>query len=206
MNNYCKICKEYTSYKLLVKNNGKCPECNIENEVTESPGIVYLIQPGELLGTKRYKVGMSKNETIKRIKNYKTKTRILCILNSDNPKKLEHKIIKTFKKNFNNCSGNEYFEIEETEEHIKKIFLEAIINYEEIKNNLKIECNCDEIEIDIDLELNNKKIKSGKHEGKTYQEVRINHPSYLCWLMAQPTGCVFDYLDFIQYCLSFISI
>lgn len=33
--------------------------------------IVYMIQPAELLETNRYKIGMSRESTIKRLKNYK---------------------------------------------------------------------------------------------------------------------------------------
>lgn len=73
-------------------------------------GIIYLIQPGELKGTNRYKIGASANETIARIKNgYSSDTKIILVLNCTKPFLLEKNIKKIFNKKFTLISGKEYF-------------------------------------------------------------------------------------------------
>lgn len=57
-------------------------------------GIVYLIQPGELVGTDRYKIGMSEKKDLSRISKYKKNTRILHLATCINPSKLESAIKK----------------------------------------------------------------------------------------------------------------
>jgi len=44
----------------------------------------------------------------------------------------------------------------------------------------------------------------GKHKGKTYRDVRINNTEYLIFLLTQPAGNVYDYFDFISYCMKYI--
>lgn len=97
-------------------------------------GIVYLIQPTELIGTSRYKIGCSKSPTIKRIKDYKEGTRCIQIMECDEPMKLEKKLIQKFRENFNLIAGNEYFEGNEYK--MKEAFFEIIL--EDFKS-LKIE-------------------------------------------------------------------
>ena len=44
-------------------------------------GIIYFIQPAELVGTNRYKIGCSKNANLDRCKKgYKKETRFICIM------------------------------------------------------------------------------------------------------------------------------
>lgn len=45
----------------------------------------------------------------------------------------------------------------------------------------------------------------GKHKGKTYKDVRINHTEYFIFLITQPAGNVYDYFDFIKYCMGYIK-
>ena len=55
-------------------------------------------------------------------------------------------------------------------------------------------------------ELNyDKKFDTGKHKGKTYQYVRINHPEYFVYLSAQTVGSVYRYLDFVTYCMQHLT-
>ena len=55
-------------------------------------GIIYLIQPTELIGTRRYKMGCSENTELERVKNgYKKGTRYILIMECNNPFILEKK-------------------------------------------------------------------------------------------------------------------
>ena len=47
--------------------------------------------------------------------------------------------------------------------------------------------------------------EKGKHKGKTFKDVRINHTEYFIFLISQPVGNVYDYLDFIKYCMDYIN-
>ena len=58
-------------------------------------GIIYLIQPSELVGTNRYKIGMSNNPDLERCKNgYKKGSRYLSIMECNDPLILEGNIKK----------------------------------------------------------------------------------------------------------------
>ena len=46
--------------------------------------------------------------------------------------------------------------------------------------------------------------QKGKHKGKTYRDVRINNTEYFVFLITQPAGNVYDYFDFISYCMKHI--
>ena len=76
-------------------------------------GIIYLIQPAELVGTQRYKPGFSNSPTLKRFLGYKNGTRYLRIAEAIEAKKLETKILDEFRKKFKLIAGNEYFEGDE---------------------------------------------------------------------------------------------
>lgn len=47
--------------------------------------------------------------------------------------------------------------------------------------------------------------QKGKHQGKTFKDVRINHTEYFIFLITQPAGNVYDYFDFIKYCMEYIK-
>ncbi len=71
-----------------------------------STGIIYLVQPAELVGTSRYKIGCSGNTTLNRIKNgYKSGTRYISIFECEEPFKLENEIKKIFNKKFKLIAG-----------------------------------------------------------------------------------------------------
>jgi len=77
-------------------------------------GGVYLIQPCQLKGTNRYKIGMSKKDLDKRIKlGYLNGTVILRRFYCKYPLIVEKYIKEEFNKNFENCGGHEYFQGEE---------------------------------------------------------------------------------------------
>ena len=95
---------------------------------TNGPGVIYLIQPAELLNTCRYKIGCSKNSNLDRCKNgYKSGSRYICIMECHNPLFLENNIKKCFSKHFKLIAGNEYFE--GNEENILNLFINEIIKH-----------------------------------------------------------------------------
>jgi len=101
-------------------------------------GIIYLIQPAELVGTNRYKIGCSAKNTLERILSYKKGTRVLSINYSDDYSKIEKILIEEFNKKFKLIAGKEYFE--GNEKDIYKLFIEIVyenyINFS-INPNLK---------------------------------------------------------------------
>lgn len=84
-----------------------------ENTVVETStenGIVYLIQPKELICTKKYKVGCSSKSDLSRCKSYRKGSRYLIIMECKYPIKVESEIIKNFNKKFKLIAGKEFFE------------------------------------------------------------------------------------------------
>jgi hypothetical protein len=107
-------------------------------------GIVYLIQPCELIGTSRYKVGCSKKTDLDRCKNgYKKGSRYICIMECTNPLLLESTIKKNFNNKFTLIAGSEYYEGEENK--ILKYFIDIIFDY---KNSSEEINNTDIINVD----------------------------------------------------------
>ena len=90
-----------------------------------STGIIYLIQPCELVGTNRFKIGCSKDTSLNRVQNgYKKGTRYLYIAECNNPLFIEKQIITQFNIKFKLIAGREYFE--GNEEEIKNCFYKFI--------------------------------------------------------------------------------
>ena len=90
-------------------------------------GIIYLIQPTELIGTNRYKIGCSKNTQLDRIKNgYRKGTRYILIMECNKPFVLEKQILKIFNSKFKLIAGKEFFEGDEKE--IKNEIINIITN------------------------------------------------------------------------------
>ena len=46
----------------------------------------------------------------------------------------------------------------------------------------------------------------GKHKGKSFKDVRINHTEYIIFLFSQPSGNVVHYFPFIKYCMDFLRL
>lgn len=91
-------------------------------------GIVYLVQPVELIGTNRYKIGCSAKNDLSRCKNgYKNGTRYITIMECTEPFKIESQIKSVFTEKFMLIAGKEYFEGNETE--MKTNFFEIVTNY-----------------------------------------------------------------------------
>jgi len=110
-------------------------------------GIIYLIQPSELVGTSRYKIGMSNNPDLERCKNgYKKGSRYLCIMECHNPIILEKNIKNEFNKKFKLISGNEFYEGNEKE--LLNTFNDLVMDY----NNIFIIDNKNDNTYDKDLE------------------------------------------------------
>lgn len=78
-------------------------------------GLVYLIQPEELLGTDRYKMGCSTKPNISRLKAYKKNSHLLCAYKCTNPFEIEKRLKAAFAAKFPLVAGNEYFQGDENE-------------------------------------------------------------------------------------------
>ena len=117
-------------------------------------GLIYLIQPSELVGTERYKIGMSNNPNLDRCKNgYKKGSRYICIMECIEPLILEGNIKKQFNEKFKLIAGNEYYE--GNEKDILNTFNNLVMEYNNSSIiNKKIDefdyDNSDKDEIDID--------------------------------------------------------
>ena len=120
-------------------------------------GLIYLIQPSELVGTKRYKIGMSNNLNLDRCKNgFKKGSRYICIMECIEPLILEGNIKKQFNEKFKLIAGNEYYE--GNEKDILNTFNNLVMEYNNsYVINKKIDkinkfdyVNLDKDEIDID--------------------------------------------------------
>jgi hypothetical protein len=106
----------------------------------DNKGMVYLIQPAELIGTNRYKIGRSgKNDLLRCINGYKKGSRIIRTAECNNPPIVELEIKKAFNKKFKLIAGKEYFE--GNEEEIIKEFNDIVLKFskvlivEELKEN-----------------------------------------------------------------------
>ncbi len=52
--------------------------------------------------------------------------------------------------------------------------------------------------------MDNYVFAQGVHNGKTYRDVRINHTGYFIFLASQPTRKMYNYIDFIAYCMRYL--
>lgn len=117
--------------------------------MSEFTGMVYLIQPEELLLTNRYKIGCSNKKGLSRLSSYKKKTRYICTMECKNPFELEEILKKNFNEKYKLIAGKEYFEGIENE------IFNDFINITQTYNNTiyhahlkeKLEC-CSDIVLD----------------------------------------------------------
>lgn len=124
-------------------------------------GIIYLIQPAELVGTNRYKIGMSNCPDLDRCKNgYLKGSRYICIMECNSPLEIEKNIKDEFSKKFKLIAGKEYYE--GNEQDILFSFVNIIfknMNIIQIKNNNNDELEKDNINNinynDINMIINN---------------------------------------------------
>lgn len=106
-------------------------------------GYIYLLQPAELVGTNRYKIGISSKDNLNRLKSYGNGTRYIFFMECLEFLYIENKLKVAFNKS--DCikliKGKEYFEGDEC--NIIKIFmtvmwdtkLKHIIDKDKIKNS-----------------------------------------------------------------------
>jgi len=114
---------------LFFKINNIC-----ENFMINDKGLLYLIQPAELVGTQRYKIGYSKNNDIAKFrKDYKKGSRILDVYEYERAPLLVSEIRNSFNNKFKLVAGRTYYEGNEND--IKKNF-NTIINSYSSKNNI----------------------------------------------------------------------
>lgn len=130
-------------------------------EKVSTTGIVYLIQPAELVGTNRFKVGCSSKNTLERVqKGYRKGTRYLYICECEHPFVFEKKIKHTFNTLFKLIAGTEYFEGDES--NITECFRKE---FELYQTSLKLNSKTDNTELEIkesdmiDLDTNESNIK-----------------------------------------------
>lgn len=110
-------------------------------------GILYLLQPCELVGTNRYKIGRSSKNDLSRVRSYKNGSRYILIIECNDDIYVEKLLIDRFNKEFAKIAGNEYFQGDENEmfnifintvtEYKNKIIEEEpdVIKTEKLKNN-----------------------------------------------------------------------
>ena len=122
-------------------------------------GIIYLIQPCELVGTNRYKIGCSKDSSLNRVQNgYKKGTRYLYIGECINPLSIEKIILSEFNDKFKLVAGREYFEGDELE--ITKCFYSFIeSSYNQDINYEIIDKRCKEVLKDADKQIQKREDK-----------------------------------------------
>jgi len=97
-------------------------------------GTIYLIQPAELVGTERYKIGCSaKNDMERCKKGYKKGTRFMDIRECDDPFAVEREVKTRFNTKFKLIAGKEYFEGNEAD--IKKEFNDVVSKFTSLKQD-----------------------------------------------------------------------
>jgi transposase-like protein len=146
-------------------------------------GTIYLIQPAELLGTNRYKVGCSAKNDLNRCKTgYKNGTRYLHIMACNEPFKIEAKVKELFKAKFSLIAGREYFEGDETE--IKAEFYNIVNKYiNTISNNITNTCpekerfTCKICNSSFARFTIFKKHMTTKHISVSAEPSKVNHPN-----------------------------
>ena len=97
-------------------------------------GIVYIIQPEELVGTNRLKIGCSRKNDLSRIyTGYRKDSRFLCICESEFPFQMEKCLLKAFNTNFREIAGHEFFEGDLIE--MRNLFMKCVMNTDEYDIN-----------------------------------------------------------------------
>ena len=60
------------------------------------------------------------------------------------------------------------------------------------------------VDEDVDMSEDNMFV-TGKHKGKSFEYVCTHNPEYFMWLAGQPLSSIWNYLDFIHFCLERIA-
>lgn len=90
--------------------------------------IVYLVQPGTLIGTNRYKIGRSKSADLRRVKSYGKNTIFIHVINVKNSSHVEKVLKNEFNSKFKLFAGQEYFECDH-KDLISKAFIDIVSKY-----------------------------------------------------------------------------
>ena len=121
---------------------------------------VYLLQPAVLVGTNRYKIGMSREEDLSRIKSYKRGTRYLMIIGCTDTLDVERKLVKEFNSNYNLIAGHEYFEADDELEMINRFNKIVMDHKNEINVTMLSKYGC----------KNDNKYQKNETEGNLFSE------------------------------------
>lgn len=135
-------------------------------------GYIYLLQPAELVGTDRYKIGISSKDNLNRLKSYGGGTRYIFFMECDNYLFVENKLKESFNKNklLICIKGKEYFK--GPEEIIMKEFFSIVFKYNikhhvdnnEIKESIL--SDTDSMEVDLMYFSDGEKYESSNFEKK----------------------------------------
>lgn len=91
-------------------------------------GLLYFIQPAELVGTTRYKIGRSSKNDLSRLRAYRTGTRMILILECENDIQIEARLIDAFNSQFPRVAGKEWFE--GNEKDMRALFYDIVMQNE----------------------------------------------------------------------------
>jgi hypothetical protein len=91
-------------------------------------GLLYFIQPAELVGTTRYKIGRSSKNDLSRLRAYRTGTRMILILECENDIQIEAMLIDAFNSQFPRVAGKEWFE--GNEKDMRALFYDIVMQNE----------------------------------------------------------------------------
>lgn len=104
-------------------------------------GIIYILQPCQLIGTNRYKIGRSSKNDLSRVRSYGKNSRYLCIMECIDDIYVERLLINKFNKKYKRIAGNEYFEGCENDMLIT--FIDIVMKYK--NKSIEIEEKINEI-------------------------------------------------------------
>lgn len=148
-------------------------------------GIVYLIQPVELVKCRRFKIGCSRTPDLSRCKNgYNNGSRYICIMECYEPVSVETELIKCFKQKFKLVGGNEYFEGDELQ--LRDEFYNVVKKCSELyKNKIFVK----KTNIPILINQNNNQMQNNNVTPLIQSEIKpvcnteqLNNKSYSCKL------------------------
>lgn len=91
-------------------------------------GYVYLVQPAELSGTNRFKIGMSSHSNLNRLRSYKVGSRYILTFECDDALEVERNLKIVFNKSFKRIAGREYFEVD-CEAKMIKLFVDVVMKH-----------------------------------------------------------------------------
>jgi hypothetical protein len=138
-------------------------------------GIVYMVQPAELVGSNKFKIGCSSKNDLSRCKAYKVGTRYIHIMECTDPLTVEKEIIRVFKLKYKLTCGREFFEGKETD-------MEAEF-YKIVKNRNKLARKADNQPNTIPKSnaviqpiTDTKSILTSENEGKPEIKTQTNNP------------------------------